>query len=111
MNKCCDVNYKTNLIYACCRCCTSVGLQVVVYLYTCCRLNTSVGLHELLSLSFSLLDIVSIAPQDSFVKLTVSSLNYSRDGNTRPVLAKALCSATEVTNCFTHTFDFLYTCI
>ncbi|XP_061180915.1 rapamycin-insensitive companion of mTOR-like [Saccostrea echinata] len=42
-----------------------------------------------------LLDIVSIAPQDSFVKLSVSSLNYSKDGNTRPVLAKALCSATE----------------
>ena len=45
---------------------------------------------------FSLLDIVSSANQDSYVKLVVSSLNFSNDNNTRHVLAKALCSASEV---------------
>ena len=47
-------------------------------------------------LFFSLLDIVSSVNQDSYVKLVVSSLNYSKDNNTRHVLAKALCSSSEV---------------
>ncbi|KAJ8305360.1 hypothetical protein KUTeg_015905 [Tegillarca granosa] len=42
-----------------------------------------------------LLDIVGITNQDCYIKVITSSLNYSREGNTRPILAKALCSSTE----------------
>ena len=45
---------------------------------------------------FSLLDIVSSASQDSYVKLITSSLFYGREGNCRAVLSKALCAGQEV---------------
>ena len=45
---------------------------------------------------FSLLDIVSAASQDSYVKLIVSSLYYGKEGNSRAVLSKALCASSEV---------------
>ncbi|KAL5015873.1 hypothetical protein ScPMuIL_005462 [Solemya velum] len=42
-----------------------------------------------------LLDIITVSPQDSYVKLIVSSLNYCRDGTARAVLTKALCAGSE----------------
>ncbi|XP_052097251.1 rapamycin-insensitive companion of mTOR-like [Mytilus californianus] len=51
-----------------------------------------------------LMDIVSSVNQDSYVKLTVSSLNYSRDNNTRHVLAKALSSSIETSRLYTTNF-------
>ena len=44
----------------------------------------------------SLLDIVTSAPQDSYIRLIVSSLDYSKEGNNRAVLSKALCTSAEV---------------
>ncbi|WAR23308.1 RICTR-like protein [Mya arenaria] len=41
------------------------------------------------------LDIISAAPQDSYVKLITSSLHYGREGNSRAVLTKALCAGPE----------------
>ncbi|XP_069128220.1 rapamycin-insensitive companion of mTOR-like isoform X2 [Argopecten irradians] len=42
-----------------------------------------------------LLEIVSTATQDSFVKLTVSCLSYNQEGNCRAILSKALCASSE----------------
>ncbi|XP_060081851.1 uncharacterized protein LOC132561136 [Ylistrum balloti] len=47
-----------------------------------------------------LLEIVSVAAQDSFVKLTVSGLSYNQEGNCRAILAKALCASTESARMF-----------
>ncbi|KAL4236760.1 hypothetical protein ACF0H5_005145 [Mactra antiquata] len=42
-----------------------------------------------------LLDIISSAPQETYVKLITSSLYYGREGNSRAVLSKALCAGPE----------------
>ncbi|XP_046330991.2 rapamycin-insensitive companion of mTOR-like isoform X1 [Haliotis rufescens] len=43
----------------------------------------------------NLLELVSPPTQELYIKLTISSLNYSRDGTARTILSKALTSAVE----------------
>ena len=45
---------------------------------------------------FSLLNLCSLKNQDHLLKLTVSSLDYSRDGLARVILSKILTAATDV---------------
>ena len=49
-----------------------------------------------LSVLASYLEIISAAPQDSYVKLITSSLPHDREGNCHAVLAKALTAGQEV---------------
>ena len=45
---------------------------------------------------FSLLDLMTITSHDTYVKLIVSSLDYSRDGLGRVILSKGLTATSEV---------------
>lgn len=46
----------------------------------------------------SLLNLCSLKNQDHLLKLTVSSLDYSRDGLARVILSKILTAATDVSS-------------
>ncbi|CAH1775574.1 unnamed protein product [Owenia fusiformis] len=51
-----------------------------------------------------LLDLVTITTHDTYVKLIVSSLDYSRDGITRIILSKALTATSENARLYTASF-------
>lgn len=48
----------------------------------------------------SLLNLCSLKNQDHLLKLTVSTLDYSRDGLARVILSKILTAATDVSRTF-----------
>ncbi|KAK3609904.1 hypothetical protein CHS0354_036667 [Potamilus streckersoni] len=48
-----------------------------------------------------LLAVVTATTQDSYIKLIVSCLSYTKDGNTRAILSKALCGSSESARLYT----------
>ncbi|KAL3868472.1 hypothetical protein ACJMK2_041273 [Sinanodonta woodiana] len=48
-----------------------------------------------------LLAVVTSTTQDSYIKLIVSCLSYTKDGNTRAILSKALCGSSESARLYT----------
>ena len=52
----------------------------------------------------SLLDIVTISNHDTYIKVIVSSLDYTCDGMTRIILSKALTATSEAARLYTASF-------
>ena len=57
-------------------------------------------LNVFVSCNFSLLDLMTITSHDTYIKLVVSSIDSSREGNARLILSKGLTASSEVNRCF-----------
>lgn len=53
-----------------------------------------------MTMFYSMLDLCSAGSQDVYVKLILSSMDYTRDGLSRLLLTKGLTSTNEVSQCY-----------